>query len=89
MHLVGLLYIIGFQLLKKKTPLRLSAGLKMGLDPKGSVACDSMAKMTYHKLQTQCLLFTSRNSLHSKLFTLPAESLVKNDNEIAKINSEK
>jgi len=57
----------------------------MGLDPGGSVACDSMAKITYHKLQTQCLLYTNRNSLHSKLFTLPAEPFVKNDNEIAKI----
>jgi hypothetical protein len=61
----------------------------MGLDPDGSVACDSMAKITYHKFQTQCLLFTSRNSLHSNLFTLPAEPFVKNDNEFVKITREK
>lgn len=63
--------------------------LKMDLDPGGSVACDSKAKVIYHKLQAQCLLFTSRKFLHSTLFTFPAEPFVKNDNEIAKITREK
>jgi hypothetical protein len=53
------------------------------------VACESMAKITYHKLQTKCLLFTTTNSVHSNLFTLPAEEFIKIYNEIAKIIREK
>ena len=57
----------------------------MEFDPGGNVACNSMAKITYHKLQSHCILFTSTNSLHSKLFTLSAEPSIKIGNEIVKI----
>jgi hypothetical protein len=59
------------------------------VDSGGSVACNSMDKIIYHKFQTQCLLFASRNSVHCELFTVPAEHFVRNENETAKIIREK